>query len=87
MNVINYQCNTIEYKGVDYPFRLVWFDEYNVEVMISTVILSNQLFSSEGTWSDSLAEYIDNKIIYYVDENEITQSDNYLRQILQTNIL
>ena len=22
-----------------------------------------------------------------VDENEITQSDNYLRQILQTNIL
>ena len=72
---------------MDYPFRLVWFDEYNAEVMISTVILSNQLFSSKGMWSDTLAEYIDNKIIYYVDENEITQSDNYLRQILQTNIL
>ena len=38
-------------------------------------------------WRDSFAEYIDNKIIDYVDENEITQSDNYLRQILQTNIL
>ena len=63
---------------MDYPFRLVWFDEYNAEVMISTVILSNQLFSSEGMWSDSLAEYIDNKIIYYVDEGEIIESDNYL---------
>ena len=68
---------------MDYPFRLVWFDEYNAEVMISTVILSNQLFSSEGTWSDSLAEYIDNKIIYYVDEGEIIESDNYLQQLLK----
>ena len=87
VNVINYQCKTIRYKGVDYPFRLVWFDEYNAEVMISTVILSNQLFSSKGTWSDSLAEYIDNKIIYYVDEGEIIESDNYLQQLLKTNIL
>ena len=87
MNVINYQCKTIRYKGVDYPFRLVWFDEYNAEVMISTVILSNQLFSSKGTWSDTLAEYIDNKIIYYVDEGEIIESDNYLQQLLKTNIL
>ena len=55
--------------------------------MISTVILSNQLFRSEGTWSDSLAEYIDNKIIYYVDEGEIIESDNYLQQLLKTNIL
>ena len=87
MNVINYQCKTIRYKGEDYPFCLVWFDEYNAEVMISTVILSNQLFSSKGTWSDSLAEYIDNKIIYYVDEGEIIESDNYLQQLLKTNIL
>ena len=87
VNVINYQCKTIRYKGEDYPFRLVWFDEYNVEVMISTVILSNQLFSSEGMWSDTLAEYIDNKIIYYVDEGEIIESDNYLQQLLKTNIL
>ena len=87
MNVINYQCKTIRYKGEDYPFRLVWFDEYNAEVMISTVILSNQLFSSKGTWSDTLAEYIDNKIIYYVDEGEIIESDNYLQQLLKTNIL
>lgn len=72
---------------MDYPFRLVWFDEYNAEVMISTVILSNQLFGSEGMWSDSLAEYIDNKIIYYVDEGEIIESDNYLQQLLKTNIL
>ena len=72
---------------MDYPFRLVWFDEYNAEVMISTVILSNQLFSSEGMLSDTLAEYIDNKIIYYVDEGEIIESDNYLQQLLKTNIL
>lgn len=72
---------------MDYPFRLVWFDEYNAEVMISTVILSNQLFSSKGMWSDTLAEYIDNKIIYYVDEGEIIESDNYLQQLLKTNIL
>lgn len=87
MNVINYQCNTIEYKGVDYPFRLVWFDEYNAEMMISTVNLNNELFSSKGMWSDSTAEHIDNKIIFYVDENEIKESDNYLQHILKTNIL
>ena len=81
MNVINYQCKTIRYKGVDYPFRLVWFDEYNAEVMISTVILSNQLFSSKGMWSDTLAEYIDNKIIYLLMKvkllNQIIIYNNY----------
>lgn len=45
------------------------------------------MFDSEGIWSDSLAEYIDNKIIFYVDENEIKESDNYLQHILKTNIL
>ena len=87
MNVFNYNRKIISYKGREYPFREVFFDEYDSEVIVSTVKLSSVMFDSEGIWSDSLAEYIDNKIIFYVDENEIKESDNYLQHILKTNIL
>lgn len=87
MNVFNYNRKIISYKGRKYPFREVFFDEYDSEVIVSTVKLSSVMFDSEGIWSDSLAEYIDNKIIFYVDENEIKESDNYLQHILKTNIL
>ena len=87
MDVFNYDRKIISYKGREYPFREVFFYEYASEVIVSTVKLSSILFDSKGIWSDSTAEHIDNKIIFYVDENEIKESDNYLQHILKTNIL
>lgn len=87
MNIFNYHCNTIRYKGREYPFREVWLDEYASVVLVSIVNLSADLLDSNDRWNDALAEYIDNKIIYYLEVDEINESDNYLQNILIKNIL
>lgn len=86
MDVFDYSRNVILYDGVEYPFRSIWFDAYNQEVIISTITLSNNLFNNNSC-KDSLAEYIDNRIIFFVSEDEINKPDNYLVQILKTNIV
>ena len=44
MDVFNYDRKIISYKGREYPFREVIFDEYASEVIVSTVKLSSILF-------------------------------------------
>ena len=63
MDAFDYSRNVILYDGVEYPFRSICFDSYNQEVIISTITLSNKLINN-SCWKDSLAEYIDNKIIF-----------------------
>lgn len=87
MEIFDYDRYIITYKGKEYPFRVVWFDEDDSEVIISTTMLSYEVFDKYNDWSDALAEYIDNKIIFYVSEDEIKKSDKYLQYLLNENIL
>lgn len=86
MDVFDYSRNIILYDGVEYPFCSIWFDAYNQEVIFSTIALSDKLFIN-SRWKDALAEYIDNKIIFFVSEDEIKRSKKYLLKILKSNIL
>jgi len=81
-DVFDYTTYSIHYKGKEYPFRLVWDPDYNCETIISVTSLNEALFGEKGYWTDSLAEYIDNQIIYYVSEAEIRGSDGDLQELL-----
>lgn len=85
-DVFDYTTYRIHYKGKEYPFRLVWDPDYNCEAIVSVTSLNEALFGEKGYWTDPLAEYIDNQIIYYVSEAEITVPETMLQTIL-TNIL
>lgn len=80
----DYQQNLINYKEQQFPFRTLWCDEYNCEVMFSVDTLNDILLDKHGVWLNSIAQYIDNKIMYYVNVSDITQSDTYLRSILKS---
>ena len=73
----------INYKGNKYPFRYVNFE--GQVVIISTAKLDSMLFKS-NEYTDKLAEYIDNQIIFFVEDDEIAENDNYFHKLLTNNI-
>lgn len=89
-NIINdgfdYSQNLIRYKGIEYPFRTIWVDREFRHAIISVSSLSYVIFDQQGCWPDSLAEYIDNKILYYVEDSDIQKSDLQLQQMLINNL-
>lgn len=78
----DFQRNIVSYKGMQFPIRTIWSDDYNCNVLFSVVSLNDMLFDRHDAWSDATAEYIDNQIIYYVEEYDILQSDKYLHSLL-----
>lgn len=87
LDYFDYQRNIVNYKGKQFPTRTIWCDDYNCNVMFSVDTLNDILIDRNGVWVNSIAEYIDNKIIYYVREDEIVQSDQYLSSLLKTILL
>ncbi len=87
LDYFDYQRNLVNYKGKQFPIRTIWCDDYNCNVMFSVETLNDILIDRNGVWMNSIAEYIDNKIIYYVREDEIVKSDQYLSSLLKTILL
>lgn len=85
-NGFDYSNNIIRYKGIEYPFRTIYFDREYSFVIVSVSSLNDAIFYQEGCWPCSLAEYIDSKIIFYVADADIEKSDKKLRQILKNNL-
>lgn len=77
------EISYIEYNGINHPTRELIFED---EVcLIATEALDNEIFV-EGTYPDDTAIRIDEKIIFYVKDEEITMPDDYLSDILRHNI-
>ncbi len=85
-DVFDYSQSLICYKGIKYPFRIIWDDIEHTYVIISVSSLGYVIFDQKGCWPDSLAEYIDCKILYYVEDKDIQKSDLHLPQILINNL-
>ena len=81
-DVFDYSQSLIRYKGIKYPFRILWDDIEHTYAIISVSSLNYVIFDQQGYWPDSLAEYIDCKILYYVEDKDIQKSDFQLQQIL-----
>ena len=84
--VFDYSNNAVHYKGIKYPFRTIDIDKKCSNAIISVSSLNDIVFDQHGCWPDSLAEYIDNKILYYVEDSDIHKSDIQILQILKTNL-
>lgn len=84
--VFDYSNNVVHYKGVKYPFRTINFDKEGNYAIISISSLNDIVFDKQGCWPDSLAEYIDSKILYYVEDTDILKSDKQLLHILKINL-
>lgn len=82
----DYSSNIIRYKGIEYPFRTIYIDREYSYAIVSVSSLNDVVFDQKGCWPDSLAEYIDNKIIFYVKDADIKKPDKQLRQIIRTNL-
>lgn len=76
----------VNYNGQRYPFRYVWNDEYNQEILVSVLSLNHEVFEKNGNWPDTIAQYIDEKIAFYIEDSEITKSDEYLQMVLKNNL-
>ena len=84
--VFDYSNNAVHYKGVKYLFRTINFDKEGNYAIISISSLNDIVFDKQGCWPDSLAEYIDSKILYYVEDTDILKSDKQLLHILKINL-
>lgn len=45
-----------------------------------------EVFEKNGNWPDTIAQYIDEKIAFYIEDSEITKSDEYLQMVLINNL-
>jgi len=70
----------INYKNYKYPYRIIMFE--NNDMIISTIALEQALLTKDYVYVDSLAEYIDECIFFFVDDDEIYKDDNFILNIL-----
>ena len=70
----------INYKNYKYPYRIIMFE--NNDMITSTIALEQALLTKDYVYVDSLAEYIDECIFFFVDDDEIYKDDNFILNIL-----
>lgn len=79
--IFDYTKCLIHYNGCSYPF--ITIEEGNYEHIVSVIALNKQLYDDEHGYSSRLAQWIDEKIIYFVSEKEDLQrfSEDLLKEI------
>ena len=63
----DYHTMTIDWEDHRYPFTEIESDDNASYVIISTMQLEQQLLNSDGLPKNSEAEWLDNKICFYVE--------------------
>jgi len=71
----------VTYKNKSYPTRVIDLPSFD-EVLISVTSLNETLLLENGEYASKDAEKIDDEIFYFVDDNQISLSDNELRELL-----
>ena len=73
----------IEFKHVEYPLIALYLEGYG-HVTISTTNLSDVLMEGLGKYVSEIARYIDEKIFYYIDPEDVWLPEEKLKlKILQ----
>lgn len=71
----------IKFKGVEYPILQLNFPFG--ERIISTEKLNDNLMNTDGTYVSEIAQLIDEKIFYFIDEENLSlPKDDLIRLIL-----
>lgn len=69
----------ITYQNQQYPFREIKLPEFGY-VKISTEELSSALLNADCNYKTKEAEYVDEKIFFFVENDKISLSDKNLRK-------
>lgn len=77
--------NNILFKKELYPFRQIELEEFGV-VLISISSLNDKLLTTSGNYSSRAAQYLDEKIFYFVDDDKITLSAAKLKQLILSEV-
>ena len=77
-------AQVVNYKKREYPYRIIEFERCNV--IVSTIALQCNLLTEEYDYVDLLAEYIDECIFFYLNDNEFYKDDEYIVHILSQSV-
>lgn len=75
-----------EYKGKSYPSKSVYFQNENNEYIISKEDLSSALLQNGSDYDSDEARYIDEKIFFFVPEDILTKSDEFIERYVDEGI-
>ncbi len=76
---------TIKFQNIDYIVKEIELSEIGI-VLISTNSLNKLLLDVNGSYVSDEAISVDEKIFYFVDENEIELSDGKLIDLISKEI-
>ena len=78
--------HNIKYKKQLYPIRKIELDEFG-GVWISTSTLNDGLLTASGNYCSRAAQYVDEKIFYFVDDDKINLPEDELKPLILGEIL
>jgi len=82
----DYRCAKVLYQGTEYPIKQVTLPEFG-NVRISTCSLNDKLLNKNKTYVSTEAQAIDEKIFFFVDEQNIYMPNADLRKLIIKEVL
>lgn len=76
----------LEFNSSTFPARKLNLPNFGL-VLISTTSLSHQLINSDGGYTSDSAQFIDDKIFYFVDNHQIDLSNGKLKKLILSEVL
>lgn len=85
MDIFNHENQTINWEGKSFPYRIcnVNDTEYPYSIIISVIELEHLLIERNGVPKSKDAEWIDDRIAYYVEkEEDLYKNDSSLIKVI-----
>lgn len=80
------RLDNIQYKKQLYPIRQIELPVFG-SVLVSTSTLNDRLLTARGNYRSRAAQYIDEEIFYFVDEDKINLPEDELTPLVLGEIL
>ncbi|WP_288983283.1 hypothetical protein [uncultured Treponema sp.] len=75
-----------EYKNHKYPYKTVYFSNFNCNYIIATEDFESQLLPDGETYHSKTAMEIDEKIFFYVPKEFFLMDDEYISKFIGESI-
>lgn len=72
-----------EYKGKIYPYKSVYFQNENMNYIISCEELNSVLLPDSSSYDSEEAKYIDEQIFFFVPKNILNESNEIIERYVK----